>query len=400
MRRQALALGMLLALGPAAAQAPRFKPAPGDDLRAVYASSADIAEGRRVAESSCARCHGASGVSTTRGTPHIAGQRAGYLHQQLRAYQKRPRGSSAMEGAVRFLRDDALVNVAAYYASLEPARPVAGAGKPAADADPLAAGKAAAAACAGCHGEAGVSSMPGMPSLVGLDPKYFAAAMNAYKSGERKHDMMKSFAAPLNEAALQNLALFYALQKPARAKTPASGDAAAGKKAAAACAGCHGESGVSSIPGTPSLAGQDAEYLAAATLAYKDGTRRDETMKAPAAALDERAAKDLASFYASLEPQAPEVRKPLTLAEWTQRCDRCHGPNGNSIEPLMPALAAQRADWLEAVLEAYRKGARKSTAMSAMSASLSDADVKALAAHYARQPARPVVYVLVPGKTP
>jgi cytochrome c553 len=52
------------------------------------------------------------------------------------------------------------------------------------------------------------------------------------------------------------------------------------------------------------------------------------------------------------------------------------------------------------VLEAYRKGARKSAAMSAMSASLSDADVKALAAHYSRQSARPVVYVLVPGSRP
>jgi len=387
----------MLACWPAAAQTPALKPAAADDLRAVYASSADVAEGRRVAESSCARCHGLNGISTAKGTPHIAGQRAGYLHQQLRAYQKRPKG--AMESAVRFLRDDALVAVAAYYASLEPARPAAAA-KPAADADPLATAKQAAAGCAGCHGETGVSAMPGMPSLIGLEPKYFAAAMSAYKTGERKNDMMKPFAAALSEAAVQNLALFYALQKPSRAQTPAAGDAAAGKKAAAACAGCHGESGVSSIAGTPSLAGQDAQYLVTATLAYKDGTRRDETMKAPAGALDERAVKDVAAFYAAQQPQAPEVRKPLSLAEWTQRCDRCHGPNGNSIEPVMPALAAQRVDWLEGVLEAYRKGARKSTAMSAMSASLSESDVKALAAHYSRQSARPVVYVLVPGKRP
>ena len=393
-----IAATMMLACGQAAAQAPRVKPAPGEDLRAVYASSADIAEGKRVAESSCARCHGANGISTAKGTPHIAGQRAGYLYVQLRAYQKRQKGP--MESAVRFLRDDALVAVAAYYASLEPARPAGGPAKPAADTDPLAAGKAAAAACAGCHGEAGVTAIPGMPSLVSFDTKYFVAAMNAYKSGARRHDMMKSFAAGLPEASLQNLALYYALQKPARAQTPPGGDPAAGKKAAAACAGCHGEAGVSSIPGTPSLAGQDAQYLVAATLAYKDGTRNDETMKAPAAALDERALKDLAAFYAAQEPQAPEVRKPLSLAEWTQRCDRCHGANGNSIEPLMPALAAQRADWLESALEAYRKGARKSTAMSAMSASLSDADVKALAVHYSRQTARPPVYVLVPGNKP
>jgi cytochrome c553 len=308
---------MMIAWSCAAAQTPVFKPGAAEDLRALYATSADIAEGRRVAESSCARCHGMNGISTAKGTPHIAGQRAAYIHLQLRAYQKRPKG--AMESAVRFLRDDALVAVAAYYASQEPARPAPGSAKPAADSDPLLVARQLSASCAGCHGESGVSSVPGMPSLVGLDPKYFVAAMNAYKSGERRHDMMKNFAAPLADTALQNLALYYALQKPARAQTPASGDAAAGKKAAAACGGCHGESGVSSIPGTPSLAGQDAQYLAEATLAYKTGARRDETMKAPAAALDERAVKDLAAFYAAQEPQAPEVRKPLTLGEWTQR---------------------------------------------------------------------------------
>lgn len=395
-----LALAGAFTLGSAAAQPARTKPAAGDDLRAVYANSADVAEGRRVAESSCARCHGANGISTTKGIPHIAGQRAGYLYLQLRTYQKRPRTQSPMESAVRILRDDALVNVAAYYASLEPARPAAASKAPTPDADPLKAAKAATAACAGCHGETGVTSIPGMPSLASLDPKSFVEAMNAYKSGERKHELMKSLAASLSEAAVADMALFYALQKPERAKTPAAGDGAAGKKAAAACAGCHGESGVSSTPATPSLAGQDAQYLVAATQAYKDGTRSNEAMKAPAAALDARALADLAAFYAAQQPQAPSVRKPLSLAEWTERCERCHGANGNSIDPLMPALAAQRADWLEAVLNAYRTGARKSPAMSAMSASLSEADVRALAAHYARQAARPVVYVLVPEKRP
>ena len=383
----------------AAAQPGRVKPAPGDDLRPVYANAADIAEGKRVAESSCVRCHGANGISATRGTPHIAGQRAGYLHLQLRAYQQGARPQSPMAGAARFLRDDALVNVAAYYASLEPPRPSA-AKAAAAQPDPVNAGKSAAAACGGCHGESGVSGIPGTPSLAGMEPKSFAAAMAAYKSGARRHDLMKSFTAGLSEAGVGNLALFYALQKPARTKNPAPGDAAAGKNAAAACSGCHGETGVSTIPGTPSLAGQDAQYLAAATQAYRSGARSDETMKGPAGALDERAIRDVAAFYAAQAPQAPSVRKPLSLADWTSRCERCHGVNGNSIEPQIPALAAQRADWLELTLESYRKGERKSSAMSAMSAQLSESDVKALAAHYSRQTARPVVYVLVPGGKP
>src|SRR5690349_14602598 len=50
-----------------------------DDLRPLYANSSDVAEGRRLAESTCAGCHGANGVSESIGVPHLAGQRAPYL---------------------------------------------------------------------------------------------------------------------------------------------------------------------------------------------------------------------------------------------------------------------------------------------------------------------------------
>ena len=237
-----------------------------------------------------------------------------------------------------------------------------------------------------------------MPSLVSFDPKYLVAAMKAYKSGQRKHEMMKSMLGAVSDPDMDNIALYYALQKPARAQTPATGNAEAGKAAAAACAGCHGSQGVSGNPAIPSLAGQEAQYLAAALKAYKDGSRGDETMKGLVASLDERAIKDLAAFYAAQQPQAPNVRKPLTTAEWTQRCDRCHGINGNSTDPLLPALAGQRADYLEKVLQDYRKRVRKSPSMAAMSEGLTDADVENLAAHYARQKARAVVFVIPPAK--
>ena len=43
----------------------------------VYANSADIAEGKRLAEASCAGCHGSNGINTNPGVPNLAGQRAG-----------------------------------------------------------------------------------------------------------------------------------------------------------------------------------------------------------------------------------------------------------------------------------------------------------------------------------
>jgi len=384
---------------PTAMGQPR-KASPPEDLRPAYATSADVAEGKRVADGLCSRCHGAAGVSATTGVPHVAGQRPSYLYIKIKAYQTGARDDHAMESAVKFLNDDALVKVAAYYASLEPPAPAAAdaTSKIAAPLDPVAAGKAAAAACAGCHGETGVTATAGTPSLVGFDEKYFVAAMNAYKSGKRQHDMMKVIAMSASDTDVKHMALFYALQKPAAAKTPSSGDAAAGKKASAACAGCHGEQGVSTNPANPSLAGQDAQYFAAAMRAYKDGTRSEETMKLAAAAVSDAAVGDLAAYYAAQQPRQPKVIKPLTLTEWVQRCDRCHGINGNSTDPHTPAIAAQGIEYLQKALKAYQGNQRKNSVMAAMSASLTDADVASLAAFYARQKARPFVFVMIPSK--
>jgi cytochrome c553 len=336
------------------------------------------------------------GVSQLKEVPHLAGQRAAYLLQELGIYKQGGRGTGAMTNAVKLLSDDALMKAAAYYASLDPPQAAPSPAKSAARPDPLAAGKAAAAACAGCHGEDGVTKMPGTPNLVGLDPKFLVASIAAYKSGQRKNDLMKSLVAGVSETDAKLIALHYALHKPARAATPAPGDSAAGRAAAAACAGCHGEQGVSANPDTPSLAGQDSQYLAAALHAYKDGGRANDVMKGLAASLDEAAMKNLSAYYAGLPPQAPKVARPITPAQLAERCDRCHGANGNSTDPRSPALAAQRADYLEKALQAYRAGTRKSSAMAAMSDGLEPGDIEAIAAWYSRQKAKSVVYVTTP----
>ena len=376
---------------------PRTAVDSGAELQTLNATPEDIAQGKALADTSCSGCHGANGISETATVPHLAGQRSAYLFLELKAYQSEARGDNLMNGQVKFLSDDALLKVSAYFANLDP--PQADAAKSAnAAADPVQAGKTAAVTCAGCHGEFGVSATPGMPSLAGLDPKYTVAAMKAYKSGQRESELMKSMLASVTEPAMENIALYYALQKPARSAAPAAGDKAVGAAAAAGCAGCHGSDGVSANSAFPSLAGQDATYLATALVAYKQGTRKDETMKGLAAALDGAAVKNLAAFFNSQEPKQPDVRKPLTAEEWSQRCDRCHGINGNSTDPRLPALAAQRADYLEKVLNDYRTGARKSPRMAAMSDVLTDQDISGLAAYYAHKKARPVVFITLPPK--
>lgn len=379
----------------AAAQTTSIKT--GDELRPIYAKPADVADGKQFADSACAGCHGANGISTTTGIPDLAGQRPVYLYMALRAYQSGARINAAMNTSVKFTSDAALVKVAAYYANLDPPQLAAGAAPT--FLDPVLAGKtAAAAACAGCHGEAGVTTTPGFPSLVALTPQYLTTAMKSYRSGQRQNDTMKSMLAAIGDADINHIALFYALQKPARAQTPAPGDQQAGKTSTVGCAGCHGDQGVSSNPATPSLAGQDAGYLVAALQAYKNGARADETMKTLAGPLDDTTMKNIAAYYAAQEPQALNVRPPSTTQEWTQKCDRCHGLNGNSTDPRIPALAAQRVEYLQTALREFQTGARSSSEMHAMSDVLSADDIKNLATYYAHQKARAVVFMPAPDK--
>jgi cytochrome c553 len=155
---------------------------------------------------------------------------------------------------------------------------------------------------------------------------------------------------------------------------------------------------VGTSPASPSIAGQDWTYMVRSLHAYKDGSREDDIMGPRARKLDDADMIGLAAYYASLQPKPTGVAKPLTPNEWADKCDRCHGLNGNSARPDVPALAAQKPDYLEAVLRAYKAGTRVSPEMLAMSGVLTEDDIRALAAYYAYQKARAAVYVMVPSK--
>jgi cytochrome c5 len=75
-------------------------------------------------------------------------------------------------------------------------------------------------------------------------------------------------------------------------------DVGAGKKRAAACFACHNADGISKIPGTPHLAGQERSYLESALRAYRDGqTRQNPTMNAMAKPLSDRDIVNIAAYY-------------------------------------------------------------------------------------------------------
>jgi cytochrome c553 len=378
--------------------------APSDAFRPLGANAEDVRDGRELASAACAKCHGEDGISPGSGVPHLAGQRPSYVYMKLRAYQVGDRAGGVHDTRLLgALGVDALASIAAYYASLEPAPPVEGAAPK--SVDPVAAGKVASAPCAKCHGDNGVSRKAGAPSLIGLQPKYLVESMKAYKEGDRTVDEanadMKAALDKLDDDGLKAVALYYALETDAnltRAPSPGPGGPAAGKETLRPCVKCHGEDGIGSGPVNPNLAGQDATYMLNALRAYKDATRDDDVMTPKVKNASDDELRALAVYYAALDPKPLGLMKPLGPEAWAEKCDRCHGPGGASVRPEVPALAAQRSDYLEASMKAYRSGERKSSEMAAMASILTDDDIAGLAAHYARQKGRAVIFIPVPEK--
>jgi cytochrome c553 len=367
--------------------------------RSALTPSREMIEmGGGVAERACADCHGMDGISAEPGQPHLAGQRTVYLYRVLQSYQARQRGNDAMTHSIGFLNDEALLAIAAYYASLAPAlAPAATGEEPQADGgDPFSSIRDDMKKCVKCHGADGNSSGSGMPNLTAQSAEYFVHSMQAYAAGERGHKLMTKLVSDLDEQAINEMAVFYAVQKPLRKENSSDGDAKAGELAAEPCAACHGDDGNASGNDMPTLAGQDARYFVKAMQAYKNGTRQHEKMFEAAENLSEAEMANLAAFYASQEPVRRNVRTPLTTSEWIGRCERCHGIDGNSTDPRFPMLAGQDEDYLASALKAYAGEARGSSTMHAMAAPLSQADVARIARHYATRTPKAVVYMQLP----
>jgi cytochrome c553 len=357
--------------------------------------------GKNVAATACASCHGINGVSTEPGIPHLAGQRSVYLHRVLQAYQSRERRHDAMNHATGFLNEDALLAVAAYYAALAPARPTllddgVNEAVEVSRGDPFAGIRNAMKKCVKCHGEDGNSSASGMPNLSAQDPVYFVASMSAYTDENRNHKLMKKLVMGLDEVTLDKMGVFYAVQEPARTKTSGDGNADLGRAVSEPCAACHGNDGNASAADMPTLAGQDARYFVKAMQAYKDGKRHHQPMFDAVESLGEADVNNLATFYASQDPVRRNVRTPLTTTEWIDRCERCHGIDGNSTDPRFPMLAGQDPTYLANALQSYIGTTRSNTTMHAMADPLTAADIERIVEHYSTREPKSVVYMQLP----
>lgn len=348
---------------------------------------ANTAAGRAVAEQQCRGCHGLDGRGTASGVPNLAGQRERYLLAALKEYREGRRAHAALRDIASSLGDSETRDVAAYYASLPPVQARNGNGGQGKFMSPYEHGKQLASACSKCHGEDGNAALPGTPSLAGQQPQYLFVAIQEYLNKERKAAPMHAVLPGLSKIDRESLALYFASQTPRGRASAGFGDPLAGEPLTAVCGGCHGAHGVSRDTATPSLAGQDPQYLVDAIKAYRS-TRTRERMRLYITGLEESQIRNIAAFY-SAQKSKPAEKGETMVQELTDKCERCHGaaaPENPAM--VVPKINGQDRDYLIMALRAYRDDRRESSTMHRMSLPYSDSIIESLANAYARQPAK------------
>ena len=87
-----------------------------------------------------------------------------------------------------------------------------------------------------------------------------------------------------------------------------------------------------------------------------------------------------------LTMQAQAAGDPEAGKNKSATCVGCHGPDGNSFNPIWPKLAGQHPQYLAKQLHEFKSGMRKDPMMAGMAAPLGDQDIEDLAAFFATQP--------------
>jgi cytochrome c553 len=71
----------------------------------------------------CAACHGVTGVSNQDVWPNLAAQKPDYIVKQLKAFKSDDRTNKVMNAVAKYLSDDDMNNLAAYFAKQDSAPP-------------------------------------------------------------------------------------------------------------------------------------------------------------------------------------------------------------------------------------------------------------------------------------
>ena len=165
--------------------------------------------------------------------------------------------------------------------------------------------------CSTCHGPRGISISPMFPNLGAQQPVYLETQLKAFRDRSRADPHAQAFmwgmAAQLTDAAITEIAAYYAAQPPASGKPAGRDETAAGKKIfeegipaqqVPPCQSCHGDKAGGNGP-FPRLAGQHRPYLERQLAAFISNARANEIMHANAKDLTALQISQIAAFLSA-----------------------------------------------------------------------------------------------------
>jgi cytochrome c553 len=174
-----------------------------------------------------------------------------------------------------------------------------------------------------------------------------------------------------------------------------------------ACTGCHGPQGRAAPDGYyPRIAGKPPVYLYNQLLNFRDGRRHYALMTNLLTPLGDAYLREIAGHFSALDvayppPQAPregpavieQGRLLVQRGDPARRipaCAQCHGEAMMGVAPSIPGLLGMPRDYLNAQLGAWRDGSRRAQSpdcMAQVATALTPADISAISAWLAAQPA-------------
>ena len=174
-----------------------------------------------------------------------------------------------------------------------------------------------------------------------------------------------------------------------------------------ACTGCHGQQGRAAPDGYyPRIAGKPPIYLYNQLLNFRDGRRDYALMTGLLTPLSDAYLLEIARHFAGLEvaypPPQPPKEPPETLSRGRRlvmdgdaarripACVQCHGAAMMGVTPSIPGLLGMPRDYLNAQLGAWKtdkRQAQQPDCMGSIAKALEPADISAISAWLAAQPA-------------
>jgi len=178
--------------------------------------AAGNAEQGQTKSATCAACHGADGNSINPEWPSLAGQHPGYLSNALHEFKSGQRSNVLMSGQATALDDQAIEDLATYFATQKQSRRTA---------DPALVEQGerlyrggnldkGISACMACHGPTGRGNPgAGYPVLAGQHATYTSNQLIAYRAGERQTDaeqnqVMRNIAALMSDKEIYAVASY------------------------------------------------------------------------------------------------------------------------------------------------------------------------------------------------